>query len=202
MKIECNINLKKGVKNMPKLTEEEKNEVKRLKAIPNKEMKSILEQFNKFLEKEKIGLVKIEKSKGRTLSNLVSVVQTIIEKGKVEIIPNEIVEFYNKYLVFEDEDEDDVKPDDTKPDDTKPTTQKKSTKKTKTKKEIDDYGFVVGSGNNLVCEILKTKATKMMDLKKELGNSYYTLMKKHPEIFAKNENLEWYILGSAADTKK
>jgi len=77
--------------------------------------------------------------------------------------------------------------------------ERKNQKNQKGKKERDEFGFIVGSNNWKVKMILSDTAMKMADIKELLGNTYYDLVKKRPEVFGVTKEKLFFVIGSEAD---
>ena len=112
-------------------------------------------------------------------------------------LPDPIIDFYNDNLEYFGSLPDEA----SSKGKGKKSGKKKSSgeKKSKSKVERNSAGMIVGSNNEKVFNLLSETPTKMSELKKKLGNTYYTLMGQHPEIFIKAESGHFYVKGSKAE---
>lgn len=177
-----------------KLTEEEKAEMKKIKAIPNDKMKEAIAALNTFLKTKEIDEMPKAKSKGEAVALFTDAISGLMEKDLAGEIPEDVASFFNDHIVGDDGEEDSGKDAAA----TKPKKEKKK-KKAAVVKEKDEYGFIKDSANSKVAALLAVTPTKMTQIKKELGNTYYTLMKNNTKIFGKDAISNFYVIGSPAE---
>lgn len=157
---------------MAKLTDAQKAEQKKLKAIPNKEMKDAIASINAFLKEQKMDEVKLEKSKGATVAGFAAAINGLLEAGKAEEIPENVATFYNDHIVGDDEDTSgdgtSDKGADTGKNDTKNPAGDKPKKPRKTKAEIqaryDAISAMIKTGKHTKKEIVEVIAPKFPDV--------------------------------------
>lgn len=119
-----------------------KLDAKTVKAIPAKEMKSAIKSLNEYLdEKDEDKVIYVGVSKEQALENFLFAILEVIEKDEADLLPENVVTFYNEHLVNDDDEEKEKKTD--KPKDKKKSAPKKSApKKSKKAKEPKKPGVV------------------------------------------------------------
>lgn len=147
---------------MAKLTEEQKAEQKRLKAIPNDGMKAAITGLNEVLKANKMDLIKLEKSKGATVDNLTAAIRDLLNVDKADLIPEDIAIFYNDHIAIDDAEE-------ATQSEEKPKDPPKPRKPRKTKEELKArYDFIesmIKAGKSTKKEIVDATAKKFTDVK-------------------------------------
>lgn len=164
----------------------------KIKAAPAKLLKTVIVALSAFLTsltppKAAIGM---GKSKEEASLNFLNAVNGVIKEGQAAELPGEVIDFYNKYFVGDDSEK---KTETEKKKDTKP--------KEKPKKKLaerDTNGFIKDSNHSKLVTLLSKTPMKMGDVKKTMGNTYYSLVAKHEKIFAKDAAGNWYVIGSPA----
>ena len=177
------------------LTQEEK-----VKAIPGKEMKEVIISMNSWLaEKEREEIV-VDKSKTDTINNLFAPIITAIEADEAADLPEDVITFFNDHLVGLSEEEEAEEPEEEKEGAPTPPAKKgKEKKEKKEKKPKKEKALKSTETYNKLVEMLSKDKMKMGAVKKILGNTYYGLAKKYPDVFAKDDLGYFHVIGSDAE---
>jgi hypothetical protein len=149
--------------------------------------------------------IKVVGVKRATVMAMIQESVLALVEAEVEL-DNIVVDFFNNYIA-EDEEEETETDDETEEDSEKKTSGKKKTsdkkkadgKKTTTKVERDSHGFSVNSKYHTFAEMISEQPMKMSEVRKELNDNYYNIVKAKPEIFAKNDLGYFYVIGSKAE---
>ena len=176
------------------------------KKMDAQEFKEAVKALNAVLKKAGEPTIKmVGAKKDDIVRDFTNKVLDYIENDNVENLPDSAINVYNKYIVDTNEDEDETEVQGKVKAESKATPKKKAKADTKAKaapktstKEKDEFGFIVGSNNSKLAELLSTKAMKMGEIKKEMGNTYYELFKRKTDVFAKTDDGVFYVIGSDA----
>ncbi len=158
---------------MAKLTDAQKAEQKKLKAIPNDKMKEAIASLNTFLEGKKIEVMPKAKSKGAAVASFTSAIADLMEKDLIEEVPEDVATFFNEFIVEEEEGTDTGADTGAGAADTNAGTADAGTTKPKkprkTKEEIqaryDAIAAMIKTGKHTKVEIVKEIAPKFPDVK-------------------------------------
>jgi len=151
---------------MAKLTEEQKKEMAKLKAIPNDKMKASIASLNTFLETKKIEQMPKAKSKGEAVALFGAAINDLLEKDMAEEIPEDVASFFNDHIADSD---DEGETDGADAGDDKAEDKPKPAKKPrKTKAEIqaryDAIAAMIKTGKHTKKEIVDTISPKFPDV--------------------------------------
>jgi len=159
----------------------------KIKAAPTDLFKKAMTEFNDFLKGLDPARLPINKGKNKHEAgiNFIAGINDCIERDEADKLPVFVVEFYNGNLLVDEEE----------PKEEKPKKEKKAPKKV----ARDTFGFIEDSVHSKIAVLLSEKPMKMGDIKKEFGNTYYSLMSKSKDIFGKDAINQFYVKGSTAE---
>ncbi len=153
---------------MAKLTDAQKAEMAKLKAIPNDLMKLSIASLNTFLTSKEKDKMPKAKSKGEAVKLFTDAIAGLLEADLGEEIPEDVATFYNDHVVGDDAEAGDTGADDGKAAPKPKADKTKTTKPRKTKAEIqaryDAISAMIVTGKHTKKEIVDEVAPKFPDV--------------------------------------
>ncbi|MCP4373943.1 MAG: hypothetical protein GY797_38440 [Deltaproteobacteria bacterium] len=152
---------------MAKMTEEQKAEMAKLKAIPNDKMKASIASMNTFLGTIVMDAMPKAKSKGEAVKLFTDAVQGLVDNDMAEEIPEDVATFFNDFIVGGDDAGDDAGAEaggDTEKADEKPKAKKPRKTKAEIQARYDAIADMIKTGKHTKKEIIDTIAPKFPDV--------------------------------------